>query len=149
MNEALAPVRKDGFARGEHVFTVRVYFEDTDAGGVVYYANYFKYAERARTEMMRELGVESSRLMQGDGIVLAVRRCSAEYHKPARLDDQLAIRTRLLAVGGASLTAEQRVTRGSTNPASVTIASTFRGPPQLSQISTSTRCTRFISSAQL
>jgi acyl-CoA thioester hydrolase len=115
MNEALAPARKIGSADGEHVFPVRVYFEDTDAGGVVYYANYFKYAERARTEMMRELGIESSRLMQGDGVLLAVRQCTAEYHRPARLDDQLEIRTRLLEVGGASLKAEQRVTRGSTD----------------------------------
>lgn len=98
---------------GEHVFPVRVYYEDTDAGGIVYYANYFKFAERARTEMMRDLGVESSRLMTEDGVALAVSRCSVAYHKPARLDDMIEVRTRVLAVRGASLHARQRVTRDS------------------------------------
>lgn len=99
------------FADGEHVFPVRVYYEDTDAGGIVYYANYFKFAERARTEMLRDLGVESSRLMSEDGVALAVSRCSAAYHKPARLDDMIEVRTSVLELGGASLRARQRVTR--------------------------------------
>ncbi|HEC14899.1 MAG TPA: YbgC/FadM family acyl-CoA thioesterase [Rhodospirillales bacterium] len=70
-----------------HVFPIRVYFEDTDAGGIVYYANYLKFAERARTEMMRSLGVESSHWLDGEGVVFAVRRCDADYRRPARLDD--------------------------------------------------------------
>ena len=94
---------------GRHVFPVRVYYEDTDAGGVVYYANYFKYAERARTEMMRSLGIESRQLMQNDGLALAVRHCEADFKKPARLDDLLTVSTRVLGIGGASVDAEQTI----------------------------------------
>jgi acyl-CoA thioester hydrolase len=96
----------------EHRFPLRVYFEDTDAAGIVYYANYLRYAERARTEMMRQLGYCSSDMMQGPGqSVLAVRRCEADYLSPARLDDELEVRTRIVAIGGASLGLEQVVCR--------------------------------------
>ncbi len=94
-----------------HVFPIRVYFEDTDAGGIVYYANYLRFAERARTEMLRGAGIESSRLMAEQGIALAVRECHTHYLKPARLDDALEIETRVAAVGGASITLDQRVLR--------------------------------------
>ncbi|MEX2450406.1 MAG: YbgC/FadM family acyl-CoA thioesterase, partial [Rhodospirillales bacterium] len=97
------------FEQDLYVYPVRVYYEDTDAGGVVYYANYFKFAERARTEMMRALGVESGRLMNEDGIALAVRHCEADFTKPARLDDLLTVSTRLLGLGGASVTVEQTI----------------------------------------
>lgn len=96
---------------GQHVFPVRVYFEDTDAGGVVYYANYLKFAERARTEFLRSLGVESSRLMDEEGVSLVVRHCTLDYKRPARLDDQLEVRSRLLELGGAFFRAEQRIER--------------------------------------
>ncbi len=100
----------------EHRFRLRVYFEDTDAAGIVYYANYLKYAERARTEMMRQLGYQSSDMMRGAGqSVLAVRRCSVDYLRPARLDDELEMRSRIVAVGGASLDLEQVVCRVSDN----------------------------------
>ncbi len=95
-----------------HVFPIRVYFEDTDAGGIVYYANYLKFAERARTEMMRSLGVESSHWLDGEGVVFAVRRCDADYRRPARLDDLLQMHTWVCKIGGASFQLEQRVTRG-------------------------------------
>jgi acyl-CoA thioester hydrolase len=95
----------------EHIFPVRVYYEDTDAGGVVYYANYLRFAERARTEMLRRHGIESSELMAKEGIAFAVRHCEADYRRPARLDDRLEVRTRLLALGGASLEMEQRIVR--------------------------------------
>lgn len=94
-----------------HVHPVRVYYEDTDAGGVVFYANYLRFAERARTEMMRGLGYESSRLQSEHGIALAVRRFTAEYLKPAGLDDLLEVHSKILEVGGASLRAEQVVRR--------------------------------------
>ena len=97
------------FVDGIHVFPLRVYFEDTDAAGIVYYANYLKYAERARTELLRDLGVEHAEYVRGQGIAFAVRHCSADYMKPARLDDQLEVHTRILQVGGASLRAEQEV----------------------------------------
>lgn len=94
-----------------HIFPVRVYYEDTDSGGVVYYANYLKYAERARTEMLREQDIESSRLMVEHDVAFAVRRTEADFLKSARLDDALEVHSRLLNVGGATLTAEQIVKR--------------------------------------
>ncbi len=94
-----------------HVFPLRVYYEDTDAGGIVYYANYLKYAERARTEMMRGLGVENSRMMEDKGLLFMVRGCAMDFRHPARLDDELEVHTRLTEVGGASFSGEQRVLR--------------------------------------
>ncbi|MBT4933995.1 MAG: tol-pal system-associated acyl-CoA thioesterase [Rhodospirillaceae bacterium] len=95
-----------------HVFPLRVYFEDTDAGGIVYYANYLKYAERARTEMLRTVGIESSKLMDEDNIALTVKTCSLDYLKPARLDEALEVHTCIEKVGGASLSGEQTIKRG-------------------------------------
>ena len=97
------------FDNGEHVLPMRVYYEDTDAAGIVYYANYLKFAERARTEMIRCLGFEHRRSMAEAGVAFAVRSCTAEYLLPARLDDEIVVRTRIDAVGGASLSATQRV----------------------------------------
>jgi len=97
---------------GVHRYDLRVYFEDTDAGGIVYYANYLRYTERARTEMLRDAGIESSDMMARDGVALAVRRCNVDYIRPARLDDMLHVETRVLDIGGASLEAEQVVKRG-------------------------------------
>ncbi|MGY8993534.1 MAG: tol-pal system-associated acyl-CoA thioesterase [Rhodospirillales bacterium] len=96
---------------GEHIFALRVYYEDTDAGGVVYYANYLRFAERARTEMIRGLGVVHGELARRDGAAFAVRHCAADYLRPARLDDRLTVHTRVVAVGGASLQAYQVVRR--------------------------------------
>ena len=92
-----------------HIFPLRVYFEDTDAGGIVYYANYLKYAERARTEMLRAVGVESSRLIDEDNVALTVKTCVLDYLKPARLDDALEVHTRVTEVGGASMRGEQQI----------------------------------------
>lgn len=95
-----------------HRQTVRVYFEDTDAAGIVYYANYLKFAERARTDMLRDLGVSHAEMMKHDGLVLVVRRCEIDYLKPARLDDLLTIETEAAKLGGASVELRQRVLRG-------------------------------------
>ena len=101
-----------GVLRGaEHVYRLRVYFEDTDAAGIVYYASYLRMAERARTEMMRLLGADHAGMMREHGLVLTVRRCAIEYLAPARLDDVLEIRSSLVEVGGASLCARQAVHR--------------------------------------
>jgi acyl-CoA thioester hydrolase len=97
---------------GPHQFEVRVYFEDTDTGGIVYYANYLRFIERARTELLRGLGIESSDLMRQHGIAFAVRKCTVDYLKPAVLDDILRINTDLIRVGGASLDLRQTVSRG-------------------------------------
>jgi acyl-CoA thioester hydrolase len=104
-----------------HNFACRVYYEDTDAAGIVYYANYLKFAERARTELLRSLGIENRALQQSDGIVFAVRRVAAEYLRPARLDDLLEIRTRITEVRGASIHAEQDVLRDGREIAKLTL----------------------------
>jgi acyl-CoA thioester hydrolase len=95
-----------------HVYPLRVYFEDTDAGGIVYYANYLKFAERARTEMMREAGAEHSGLMREERVMITVRRCEADFLAPARLDDVLEVHTGIDELRGASLWVEQVVRRG-------------------------------------
>jgi acyl-CoA thioester hydrolase len=94
---------------GVHVFPLRVYYEDTDAGGIVYHANYLRFAERARTEMLRDEGVNQSELMAEKGIAFAVRHCAADYIKPGRLDDRLEVHTRIVEVGRGSLRCEQAV----------------------------------------
>ncbi|MCB1886502.1 MAG: tol-pal system-associated acyl-CoA thioesterase [Rhodocyclaceae bacterium] len=88
---------------------VRVYFEDTDAGGVVYYANYLKFCERARTEWLRERGFEQAQLLRHDGIAFVVRKVAADFLSPARLDDELQVVTRIERLGGASIVFAQRV----------------------------------------
>lgn len=94
-----------------HVTPVRVYYEDTDAAGIVYYANYLNFAERARTEMMRDLSEGLYARMLAEGMAFVVRRCTIDYTGPARLDDLVEVHSRLLHVGGASLTAVQTVRR--------------------------------------
>jgi acyl-CoA thioester hydrolase len=94
-----------------HRFPVRVYYEDTDSGGIVYYANYLKFAERARTEMLRDLGVNHADMVERSGVGFSVRYCEVEYLRPARLDDLLEVVTRVTGVGGAVLELEQIVLR--------------------------------------
>jgi len=96
----------------EFILPVRVYYEDTDAGGVVYYANYLKFAERARTEMLRHLGLENSVLQDEDDIALVVRHLEADYRQPAKLDDLLNVHMTLNKIGGASLDGTQRIMCG-------------------------------------
>lgn len=93
-------------------FPVRVYYEDTDAGGVVYYANYLKFLERARTEWLRALGLSQDELARDFGVVFAVRSIKVDYLKPARLDDLLAVSVRVSRRGSASFTFHQAVARG-------------------------------------
>ena len=90
---------------------VRVYYEDTDAGGVVFYANYLSFMERARTEWLRALGFSNSRLAQKRGLLFAVARLQVDYLKPARLDDELVVTARLAEARQASLVFEQDVLR--------------------------------------
>ena len=99
-------------AAREHVFPVRVYYEDTDAAGIVYYVNYLKFAERARTEMLRLMGREQQRMMESEGVAFAVKSARVEYFRPAKLDDALDVRTGLVEVAGASLKVRQRIFRG-------------------------------------
>jgi len=97
-----------------HRFPIRVYYEDTDLAGIVYYANYLKFIERARTEWVRTLGIDQSRLKQDAGVVFAVRRLEAEYLSPARFDDLLEVETELLETTAARIVLAQRVRRGGT-----------------------------------
>jgi acyl-CoA thioester hydrolase len=94
-----------------HIFRLRVYYEDTDAAGIVYYANYFKFAERARTEMLRSVKIDQNVLYTKTGVRFVVRSCAIDYLKPARLDDELEVHTKIQCVKGASLTALQTVRR--------------------------------------
>jgi acyl-CoA thioester hydrolase len=98
-------------APGPFSIPVRVYYEDTDTAGVVYYANYLRYLERGRTEWLRALGVEQLRLAQEAGLVFAVRSLNIEYLKPARLDDMLAVLTELTLPGRAQVTLRQTIER--------------------------------------
>jgi len=82
---------------------IRVYYEDTDAGGVVYYANYLKYFERARTEWLRHLGIDQSRLVTTERRLFVVKNVEIQYRRPARLDDELTIRTEISHLGRASI----------------------------------------------
>ena len=93
------------------VLPVRVYYEDTDSGGVVYYANYLKYLERARTECLRALGFEQRQLLEETGLAFAVRSVKVDYLKPARLDDQLEVITAVESIGRAQVTFAQSITR--------------------------------------
>ena len=90
--------------------TLRIYYEDTDAAGIVYYANYLRFLERGRTEFLRSLGHDQHALMQ-DGIAFAVRSVSIEYLKPAKLDDLLVVETAIASLGKAQLVFVQRIRR--------------------------------------
>ena len=88
---------------------IRVYYADTDALGIVYHANYLRYFELARTESLRQLGIELPFLLAEYGIQFAVVQAVVKYHKPARLDDELLIISRVTAVGKASVTYQQKI----------------------------------------
>lgn len=94
--------------------TLRVYYEDTDAGGVVYYANYLRFMERARTEWLRARGIEQAELARRFAILFAVCAADVQFKRPARLDDALSVTARVVQHGGASLTFEQQVLRSET-----------------------------------
>ncbi|MGZ4958076.1 MAG: tol-pal system-associated acyl-CoA thioesterase [Methylomonas sp.] len=95
----------------EFSWPVRVYYEDTDAGGVVFYANYLKFFERARTEMLRSFGFEQDRLMAEDNVIFVVRSVSVDYLKPARFNEQIDVSARIIENKKTSLTFEQSITR--------------------------------------
>ena len=94
-----------------HRFYLRVYYEDTDFGGIVYYANYLKFIERARSEWVRSLGIDQRTLKSEQGLVFAVRHLEAEYLQPAQFDDLLEVRTQLESLTAARLIISQEVCR--------------------------------------
>ena len=98
-------------ADGAHVLPLRIYYEDTDAAGIVYYANWLRFLERGRTELLRVLGQEHSALREERGINWVVRRCTIDYLRPARLDDTIEVVTRCGELRGASLDMIQEARR--------------------------------------
>ena len=95
-----------------HRHPVRVYYEDTDAGGIVYHANYLKFVERARSEWVRALGLDQKRLREELGLIIVVRRMEVDFLRPALYDDLLEVTTTLRGLGGARIELDQAVLRG-------------------------------------
>lgn len=109
MNEKILPSSGKIYQK-LHIYPLRVFYEDTDAGGIVYYANYLKFAERARSELLRLLGFNHSELYQKqEPIAFAVKTCEVDYKNSARLDDALIVQTKIVEVKGASLTMKQEI----------------------------------------
>jgi acyl-CoA thioester hydrolase len=104
-----------------HSVQYRVYYEDTDAAGIVYYANYLKFAERARTEWLRELGFKQSQLMKEEGLGFVVRHCAIDFLAPAKLDDMIVIETHLHEIGKVRMTMNQIIKRADTRLAELTV----------------------------
>ena len=94
-----------------HRFPVRVHYEDTDMGGIVYHANFLKFIERARSDWVREMGIDQLALRRAAGLVFAVRRIECDYLATAGFDDRLEVHTRVQSVTGARLVMEQEVLR--------------------------------------
>lgn len=94
-----------------HLYPIRVYYEETDAGRMVYHGNYLKFAERARTEMMRVVGLDHIDMIETHGLVFAVHSADVKYLKQAKLDDELLVQTHVAALGGASMTMRQKINR--------------------------------------
>jgi acyl-CoA thioester hydrolase len=95
----------------EFLWPVRVYYEDTDSGGVVYYANYLKFMERGRSEFLRSLGFEQDRMLADEGVIFVVRRVEIDFHAPARFNDSLQIGVKLVQHKRASMTFLQEIKR--------------------------------------
>lgn len=108
----IGPAPPQGLLEGRvHLFPVRVYFEDTDLSGVVYHANYLRYMERARSDMLRLAGIDQRALFDETGDAYAVARLAIRYRAPARLDDALLVTTHVTAVNAASVAIQQTVSR--------------------------------------
>jgi acyl-CoA thioester hydrolase len=105
------PSRANSAQQPAFTFPVRIYYEDTDAGGVVYYANYLRFCERARTEWLRTLGYSQQQLLETGGSLFVVRSVQAEYLAPARLDDSLSVISTIRSVSHVSVIFFQRIFR--------------------------------------
>lgn len=92
-----------------HIHPIRIYYEDTDAGGIVYYGNYLRFFERGRTEYLRAIGLEQTQIRAEHGLIFAVRSCDIEYLAPARLDNQVEVVTEITAIGASRLDMRQWV----------------------------------------
>ena len=121
---ALDTPYRGGFVGAEHHFALTVYFEDTDTAGVVYYANYLKFMERARSDMIRAVGIDQAEMLRGDGSAYFVTHVDIRYRRPARLADDLQVVSSVQQVRASSVDIQQRVMRGGEllSDASVTAA---------------------------
>jgi len=123
------PKPADGIMRGRaHLFPLRVYFEDTDVAGIVYYANYLRFIERARSDMLRLIGVDQRGALEGGEGVYAVAELAVKYRAPARLGDDLIVVTEIEAVRAASVLIHQRVMRGDQLLADARVTAAFLTP---------------------
>ena len=95
----------------EFKYKVKVFYEDTDAGGVVYYANYLKFFERARTEAIAEIGLSNKKLLDEFGVLIIVKSCNIDYKKPAKLEDQLEIKSIISSISNSSFKMTQKAFR--------------------------------------
>ena len=111
-----------------HCFALRVYFEDTDVAGIVYYANYLRFMERARSDMLRAMGVDQRAALESGEGVYAVAEVSIKYRRPAKLDDDLLIETDLVEIRSASVLIHQRVMRGKEILTDATVLAAFLSP---------------------
>jgi acyl-CoA thioester hydrolase len=111
-----------------HLFPVRVYYEDTDLSGIVYHANYLRWFERARSDLLRLLGIDQRAAAEAGEGTYAVADLSIRYLAPARLDDEVVIRTEALELGAASVRLRQRAERGTGVLAEATVRVGFVGP---------------------
>ncbi len=116
------------FLDGEHRFAVRVYFEDTDAGGVVYHANYLRFMERARSDMLRGAGIDQRGAIEGGIGVYVIADLSIRYRLSAKLDDDLLVVSRMQKIGAAQCVIHQRVMRGQDMVTDATVTAAFIGP---------------------
>jgi len=116
------------FEAGTHRFAVRVYFEDTDAGGVVYHANYLRFMERARSDMMRLAGIDQREALERGEGVYVVAKVNMRYRAPARLDDDLLVVSQMGRIGGAQSLVHQRVMRGAETLVEADITAALIGP---------------------
>ena len=95
----------------EFTYKLKVYYEDTDSGGVVYYANYLKFFERARTEAIAEIGLSNKKLLEENGILIIVKSCNIEYKRPAKLEDQLEVKSSIISISNTSFKMKQKAYR--------------------------------------
>ena len=123
------PRPADGVMRGAtHHFPLRVYFEDTDVAGIVYYANYLRFSERARSDMLRLMGIDQRRALEAGEGVYVVAEAAVKYRSPAKLADELVVVTQIEEVRAASVLIHQRVMRGNELLAEVRVTAAFLTP---------------------
>ncbi len=128
MNTEVETPYEGAFKGSAHYFALRVYIEDTDLGGIVYYANYLRFLERARSDMLRSAGIDQRGAIESGVGVYAVAEMHIKYRKPARLDDELVVVTHLEEIRAVSCVISQKVMRGQDLLADATVTAAFLSP---------------------